>query len=750
MRLMLNETKGEPRVKRYWMITLLVLALLLAGAAQAQTMELPVLGGSVEIAVKELGEEQWLFLPAFADRAALFPDAVDTGSGFWKTADENGQPLYILQSANLRALFLMSDDPVNEGRAFVEDCPRHENQTTGSIALVDAQGVLSYAGDLRQIRGRGNGTWEYPKRPYQIKLEEKADLLNTGDPKERNRTWVLLAEATDGTLLHNKLAHDLGLELGMANTTHSEFVDLYYDGDYRGTYLLAEKVEIGEGRIEGRDYDDMIEAWNESVGITDLESLPVGYGENSWGEQFTYIQDVQDSNWLNAGAYLLEMESPNGHTLSDRCWFRMRDDSTVALKSPENASEEMVRYISDKLTMARETLIAGGVNPRNGRTIEEDFNVDAFARLALINELAYNLDGFVWSSTWFVLPEESDRFEPGTAWDFDLAWRYRGDGKNANGVGVKDKTGWLPDFYRCQAFSDRMYEIYRDELYPMITDILLGENMGTYLKPLDVYAEEIAQSAYLNSFLWSTMPDARLLYGADREEELAMLEKFITERSQWLHRVLVQEHESGADGVELSFEVIWGHPDNGLDIRVIPWDDMQLASCESTVYQEATEEDYAIWQVEMIFEPRKGMRFDSMTAIINGQEMEAEQLEDGRMRLLIAFEDPSYRPVDYYGEDIGLIYNYDVYIQNHPEVLEICGDDPEAVMNYFCDEGMYENHMGNAFFCPSEILLYNTYLIDVLGTDWQNYYWEFLIYGRDDGWLINMKKTYQPEIWSLL
>lgn len=737
-------------MKRYWMIAALALLLALACTAQAQTVELPVGSGSVSIETKELWEQQWLFLPAFADRAALFPGAVDMGDGVWAVVDENGEPLYILQSANLRALFLMSDDPENEGRAYVENCEKHENRTTGRIALVAEDGTLSYAGDLRQIRGRGNGTWHHPKRPYQIKLEEKVDLLGTGDTAERNRTWVLLAEATDGTMLHNKLALDLGLELGMENTSHSEFVDLYYDGDYRGIYLLAEKVEIGTGRVEGRDYDDLIEEWNQNAGIGDLRSLSVGNAVNSSGNVFTYIQGLQDSDWLNAGAYMLEMESPNGSTLSDRCWFRMGDGSTVALKNPENASEAMVRYISDKLTAARATLQNGGVNPDSGRSIEDDFNVDAFARLALINELAYNLDGFAWSSTWFVLPQESDRFEPGPAWDFDLAWRYLTSGKNANAVGVKDKTGWLPDFYRCKAFSDRMYEIYRDELYPMITQILLGENEGKYLRPIRAYAQEIEQSAYLNSFLWATVPDGRLVYGEDREEELALLEQFITQRSEWLHRVIVQEHESGADGVELSFEVIWGHPQNGLDIRVIPWSDVQLVSYESAVWQEATEETYGIWQVEMIFEPREGMAFEGMTAVVNGVEMEVERMEDGRMRLLIGFEDPSYRPVDYYGEDIGLIYNYDVYIQNHPEVLEIAGEDPEAVMDYFCDEGMYENHKGNAFFCPSDILLYNSYLEEMLGTDWQNYYWEFLSYGYDDGWLINMGQTYQPEVWSLL
>ena len=97
-----------------------------------------------------------------------------------------------------------------------------------------------------------------------------------------------------------------------------------------------------------------------------------------------------------------------------------------------------------------------------------------------------------------------------------------------------------------------------------------------------------------------------------------------------------------------------------------------------------------------------------------------------------------------------MIYNYDVYVENYPEVAEECGYDPQAVMDYFYDEGTYENHMGNAFFRPSDVLAAFPEMEYMLGEDWWLYYGEFLSYGYEiDKWLMHMGKCYWPEVISM-
>lgn len=741
-------------MKKLGLLCALLLALCTLGArAEEAEISLPLSAptdASAQVRVSVLNNENWLFLPSFADVRALFPKARQTKQeGVWEAALSDGTSVFVMQSENLRAVFLFSDDPLNAGRAFVDGGEKHATRATGSLALVSADGQLDYAGRLKQIRGRGNGTWQKEKKPYQIKLEEKADLLQTGDRSERARTWVLLAETTDPSFLHNHLAYTLGLELGMQSASHSEYVDLYYDGEYRGLYLLAEKPEIGSGRIDQMDYEKLIERWNEQVGQNDLEALPVGTGVNRYGNEYHYVQGVADSNLVDAGAYMLEMETVVGDeysTLSDRCWFRMDDGSVIALKNPENASEPMVRYISEALTEARRTLQNGGVNPETGQMLEDAFDVDAFARLALLNELAYNLDGFSWSSTFFLLPQGSARFEPGPPWDFDLAWRYRTNNRNAFGIGLKDEEGWLADFYGCPAFVEAMERIYEQELYPLIQNVLLGDEHGWYLSPLEDTANWIAAARRMENRRWNAALDGRLVFADNADGELDLLRRFLTERSAWLRRALA-ECGDAYETVECVFDVIYGHPQNGIILTTTPWGPLECVFCESENLRPATETDYGLWQVEALLSPREGRALTSAPVLmVNGTAIPSELLENGTVRCTFTFEDLSYRPVDYLGDDLGLVFDYDTYVARYPEVLDICGGDPEAVLEYFCDEGMYEGQMANDFFSPEQILIYNPGLKYTLGEDWQNYYWDLLYYGYEEGWLLKLGRIYRPSV----
>ena len=78
------------------------------------------------------------------------------------------------------------------------------------------------------------------KRPYQIKLSKKASLID-GTKGNASKKWVLLANYADPTLLRNSIVLNTAYELGISSTPQCRTIDLYYDGEYCGTYLLAEK-----------------------------------------------------------------------------------------------------------------------------------------------------------------------------------------------------------------------------------------------------------------------------------------------------------------------------------------------------------------------------------------------------------------------------------------------------------------------------------------------------------------------------
>ncbi|NCB36338.1 MAG: hypothetical protein EOM58_09875, partial [Clostridia bacterium] len=174
------------------------------------------------------------------DFTSLYNGVPEDGCYLLSLAAGDGRTmrLTVLFSANIRSMYLLSSDPENEGFAWLNDCTKHEKSTTGKMVLLRADGSTAYHGELAEIRGRGNTTWgNYPldantvitvdKKPYQIKLEQKADLLDTGEKSEANKTWILMADYFDGTMLRNRFTLDLARELGETEASCCAPVDLY-------------------------------------------------------------------------------------------------------------------------------------------------------------------------------------------------------------------------------------------------------------------------------------------------------------------------------------------------------------------------------------------------------------------------------------------------------------------------------------------------------------------------------------------
>ncbi len=108
------------------------------------------------------------------------------------------------------------------------------------------------------IRARGNTTFYYDKQSYKFDLVEKFDFLaesgaGTSSDSEA-KDWVLLANVVDKTLLRNYYTFFVAsLMDGIEYSTASMFVEVYFQGEYRGVYQLCEEIEFDEARL---DLDD--------------------------------------------------------------------------------------------------------------------------------------------------------------------------------------------------------------------------------------------------------------------------------------------------------------------------------------------------------------------------------------------------------------------------------------------------------------------------------------------------------------
>lgn len=418
-------------------------------------------------------------------------------------------------------MYLLSEDPEHEGRAWVESSPDKSNKAKGSMLLQNADGSVVYQDALTQIKGRGNSTWNADKKPYQIKLAEKTDLLQTGEKDNESKTWVLLANYADLTVMRNTLIYDLGLELGMDFCTENDWVDLYYDGEYRGCYLLSEKVEIGSGRVDITDLEELNEEANEGV---DLEDLPVETGKTANGATYRYCAGM-DSPEDITGGYLLEMEYSD-RAEAEVCSFITSRGQSVVVKSPEFASREEMDYIASLYQEWEDAVYNGGVHPVTGKTHTEYVDLRSAAICYLANEISKNHDAFQTSA--FFYKDRDGILHMGPLWDYDVTMNYNG---KVQPTGFDTAKGGLGAAL-CELgdFREAVKAVYLEEVYPLMMGVVLGGedsvSQKAVIRSIRYDRGLLADSMVCNSLLWPNT--------LNWDEEVTRLRDFLAERVEYL------------------------------------------------------------------------------------------------------------------------------------------------------------------------------------------------------------------------
>lgn len=449
--------------------------------------------------------------------------------------------LTVCFSAQIAAMYLTSDDPENNGRVWVESSPDKSNKATGSMLLQNADGSVVYDGSLTQIKGRGNSTWKGAKKPYQIKLSKKTDLLETGNSSNANKTWVLLSNYFDPTMLRNTITYDLAAAMGMETYMENRFVDLYYDGEYRGTYLLCEKVDVDPGRVEITNLEDANEDANADV---DLEQLARGEAVTANGAAYHFCYDMTSPDNISGG-YLLELDY-SVRAMEEACYFRTRRGYYVVVKNPEFCSREEMDYIASLYQEIEDTIFNAGTNPTTGKTLSEYMDMESVAQCYLINELSKNPDGFH-TSAYMYKDADSDMMYMGPVWDYDLS--YGIGNKNLYTICQKP-DGWFTavvtltsNLYQIPEFRETVNDVYASAMKPLLENVLLGDvdavSDDGRLHSLYYYESLTDDSRLCNSLIWSLFSyNGAYNTGRTYAENLEFLEKYLSDRVVWLNENL--------------------------------------------------------------------------------------------------------------------------------------------------------------------------------------------------------------------
>lgn len=368
---------------------------------------------------------------------------------------------------------------VSGSMSAVYSSSNHTVGEAGSVMVVQPDGTVDYMGDMEKIQGRGNATWSTSnsKNPFNVKLAQSTSLLGMGKAKK----WVLLANVSDSTLLRNQITYDFARYIGVKYQPKIKPIDVFINHQYYGSYMLAEKVEIGSSRIDVSDAYESLEIANgtvdEATGAiipADLEGTIVNslnstngatIGGKRYSESLINPTDV-------TGGYLYELEM-SSRWPAEGAGFCAYNKQGWVIKSCDYASKDMVDYSYDLLFALGGAAYNGGTVPNkainysyqrgtsNNPAPAEQYqnkrwndllDEDSYYRYYWVEELFKNLDAST-SSCYFYKDSDAvdSKLYAGPVWDMDKCW---GSGTGTRwGVSQTSNTGWYAKNVRIYQYS---------------------------------------------------------------------------------------------------------------------------------------------------------------------------------------------------------------------------------------------------------------------------------------------------------
>ncbi|MDG1948353.1 MAG: CotH kinase family protein, partial [SAR86 cluster bacterium] len=301
----------------------------------------------------------------------------------------------------------------------------------GDTWIDGGRGFDDFEESPMKIRGRGNSTWEFPKKPFQMKLDDKAEFL--GMPNDKK--WLFLAEYADKTMLRNKIAYEMGYISNLDWTPQARFAEVFINGEYNGTYNVTQKVEESNNRVALGDTGYLLE-------LDQLERL-----------------DFDD----------VYFES----TATDKFIVNIKEPS---LEYDSEQYSYIVNLIGDF-----ESALFGANFTSESNGYRQYIDIDSFVDWFLISEITKNVDSMFFSSIYLnVIP--GGQIKMGPLWDFDLAFGNvdYADSRYPEGWWVKYNP-WYERLFQDPYFVAKIKERFE----------YFNNNQDLIINKIDSYSEQL-------------------------------------------------------------------------------------------------------------------------------------------------------------------------------------------------------------------------------------------------------------------
>ena len=402
---------------------------------------------------------------------------------------------------------------VNTGGQTIVDDPK----VSANLGIIyNGTGARNYLTDpFNEYAGfcgielRGESSQGFAKKSYGIEIWDwqgndlDASFLNF--PAEED--FILYGPYSDKSLLNNVFAMKLGNDLGHYSS-RTRFVELVIDDDYKGVYVLMEKIKRDNDRVDIANLD-----------ITDLagDSLTGGY-------IFRIDKGLYDGWQSNYPVF----------SFTDSLYFQYYYPDENTIQPAQKA------YIEAYVDSFESAIAAPTFMDAFGNHYTEFINLRSFVDNFILNEMSKNVDAYR-LSTYFHKDRDSKggKMTAGPLWDFNLAWG------NGNYCGGDDSTGW--EYYQCVGESPFWWDNMLDDTTfvnalrcrweELRQTKLHTDSINNYLDSMTIYLGEAQVRNFLRwpvmgVYLWPN--SSWYASSTSHGEVVGYMKTFIEGRSKWL------------------------------------------------------------------------------------------------------------------------------------------------------------------------------------------------------------------------
>ena len=291
----------------------------------------------------------------------------------------------ILKSANLPTMYISTQ---SGNMDYIHQ--KKGNEETGDVKIYLENGESGSAIDIESIEGHGNSTWDdYDKKSYNLTLKNETNFLSIG----ASLNWILLANGDDSSNIRNKIVYDFAKNIGLDYSPDCTWVDLYLNGEYAGLYLLSERNEVHQERV-----------------------------------------NISEDNGI-----LVSLELEERLILQNIPYFKTYSGQAFRLRYPQNVSNQTKKEIQSIFQSFENALVSeDGVDNITGKSWDEFIDIDSWAKKYLVEEIFGNVDaGYI--SQFFYFEKGQNIIFAGPVWDFGFS-----AGNDPTGLAINPNSLFVP------------------------------------------------------------------------------------------------------------------------------------------------------------------------------------------------------------------------------------------------------------------------------------------------------------------